>query len=189
MITQKQRQMLKKSVWRFVKIRIIHVDDSAQRIALGVGVGLFVAYMPPLGFHIFLALGLAWVLRANKFTAVASVWFCNPLTFLMIYYPSYVVGNSLAGWFGAGETGGTEEGVKELFMASLSVTNFMTGFYRAEFWRELAAMFGRVGLEMTLGGVVLGSIVGTMGYVLTYWFVSKHRRHNPHRRFRERDAI
>ena len=59
-------------VLRFVKFRILHVDDSPQRIARGIAIGFFTAYLPVFGLHMLIALMLAWLLRANKVLAVLA---------------------------------------------------------------------------------------------------------------------
>ena len=71
-ITKRQRQQVRNKVADFIKFRILHVDDSPHRIALGTALGILVAYMPPFGFHMVLAALLAVILRANKFVALTS---------------------------------------------------------------------------------------------------------------------
>ena len=60
--------------------RVLGVDDSPHRIALGVAVAFFVAWTPTLGFQMVLAIALATVLRANKAVTVPIVWLTNPVT-------------------------------------------------------------------------------------------------------------
>ena len=98
MIAIKQRKKLLRPVINFIKYRVLHVDDSPHRIALGVSIGLFAAYLPPLGIHILAALILSFLLRANKFVAVTFVWLSNPFTFVFIYYPNYLMGRVAMAW-------------------------------------------------------------------------------------------
>ena len=39
---------------RFFIYRVLHVDDTPHRIALGVAVGIFVAWTPTVGLHMIL---------------------------------------------------------------------------------------------------------------------------------------
>ncbi|MCK5473761.1 MAG: DUF2062 domain-containing protein, partial [Planctomycetes bacterium] len=71
------------------------MNDTPHRIAMGTALGLFVAWTPVLGLHILMVLGLALLLRANKFVAIVFIWVNNPLTMAAIYYPSYLLGRTI----------------------------------------------------------------------------------------------
>ena len=94
---------------RFFKFRVLHHNDSSHRLAMGVAVGFFIAWTPALGLHIFMALGLAILLRANKFTALTCVWVNNPFTLFFIYYPNFLVGRALLGPFRSEQALAAEE--------------------------------------------------------------------------------
>ncbi len=47
---RRRYKIVRRRVINFLKFRILHIDDSPHRIALGVALGLFTAYLPPLGF-------------------------------------------------------------------------------------------------------------------------------------------
>ena len=84
---------------QFIKFRIIHVDDSPHRIALGVAMGFFTAFLPFLGLHTISALFLAFVTRANKAVALLCSWICNPFTVVPIFIPSYLLGRKVVSFF------------------------------------------------------------------------------------------
>ncbi|HKI70697.1 MAG TPA: DUF2062 domain-containing protein, partial [Verrucomicrobiae bacterium] len=77
---------------RFFVYRVLHVDDTPHRIALGVAVGIFVAWTPTVGFQMILTIILATLLRANKLVGIPFVWISNPFTLGVIYYPNYLLG-------------------------------------------------------------------------------------------------
>ncbi len=77
---------------RFVVHRVLHADDPPQRLALGVAIGVFVAFTPTFGVQMLLAAFLAWVFRANKVVSAAAVWISNPATILPMYGSAYYVG-------------------------------------------------------------------------------------------------
>ncbi len=83
-------------VWKrlvsFFVNRVLHVHDTPHRIAMGVAIGIFVAWTPTVGFQMPLVIALAWLLGANKLVGVPFVWISSPLTFVPIYLPSYYVG-------------------------------------------------------------------------------------------------
>lgn len=76
----------------FIVHRVLHADDPPDRIALGIAVGLFVAFLPIIGVKTGLALLLAWLLRANKAVSVPLVWLSNPITIVPMSYPGYWLG-------------------------------------------------------------------------------------------------
>lgn len=64
--------------------RIARLRASPQSIALGLAAGVFAACTPLLGFHILIALAIAWLLSGNLVAAALGTAFCNPLTFPFI---------------------------------------------------------------------------------------------------------
>lgn len=166
----------------FVNFRILHVDDTPQRIARGVAVGFWVAFTPFLGLHMVLALALAVVLKANKTLAVLSVWVSNPFTFLLIHVPAYLVGRLLLVKFhpASVEPGQTGDLLNSIF----SFSSLLTCLHTPAFWKNAAEVFGKIGLEVTIGGFVLGTLAAAIGYFATYWIVSTHRAKSGRRRFR-----
>lgn len=171
---------------RFVKFHILHVDDSAHSIALGVAVGVFCACLPPLGFHIVIALILAFILKANKATALLAVWISNPLTFIPIYLPCYFVGRAVLTLFNATPAMPSEQ-VVSLLTEYLSVGRIFTKLFTAQFWQEIGSLFGQIGLELTVGGLIMGPIVATAAYYSTRAFITHHRQKKPRRRYRHLD--
>ncbi|MHC5214907.1 MAG: DUF2062 domain-containing protein, partial [Planctomycetota bacterium] len=134
-----------------MRFRILHVDDSPRRMARGIATGFFVAYIPILGLHMLLALLLAWLLRANKAIAVAAVWICNPLTFVLIYYPCYRVGHFLLPFFHNKpevELNQIQTMINQIFSLNYALVNLFTGDY----WKQVWDVFMAIGLETLLGG-------------------------------------
>lgn len=180
MIIRKQRKRIIDNIIRFVKFSVLHVDDSPHRIALGVGLGLFVAFMPPLGEHIFVVLGLCFIFRANKFVGLTFIWASNPFTYVLLYYPNCLLGRAIFAHFHMVERLDAAE-VDALFKNSLSLSRVVSGFHTAEFWRELWGLLVQVGVEMFIGGLVIGSFVAAAAYLGTYNLVIWYRRQHPHR--------
>ena len=168
---------------KFIKFRVLHIDDSPQRIAMGVALGLFTAYLPPFGFHIILVLILASILRANKFVALTFIWASNPFTFIPIYYPNYLLGRAVFGWFLTAQRLGAEE-VAGLF-ENFSFGRIVTGICTAQFWGQFSSLVVQIGLEMLIGGVIIGGLIAVASYFATCNLVSWYRRKHPHHRFQQ----
>jgi uncharacterized protein (DUF2062 family) len=160
---------------RFVKFRILHVDDSPERIARGMAVGLFICYLPLIGIQMLLAWAAASLLRANKIVAVLCVWISNPFTIIPIYYPSYILGRWLFG-FSSGKHLIDPEGIEHLFEKTLSFYRLLTEFHEVAFWKEVSSVLMKIGLETFVGGIIFGMVVSAAGYTLGYHGVTAYRR-------------
>ena len=182
--TQRTRGMWQRFT-RFIKARVLHVSDSPHRIALGVAIGIFIGWTPILGPHMLMALLLCALLRANKLVGVAAVWISNPLTFGIIYGPSYLVGRAVVGfWKGAQEIGSLKD-VQDLLNAFSSLGSIFTNFHRAAFWRELFDILLKIGIELWVGCMIVGFVAAVVGYFFSYGLVIWYRRRHPRRRFAE----
>lgn len=168
---------------RFIKFKILHANDSPYRIALGVALGLFVAWTSPIGLHILIVLGLSVLFRVNKFAALASVWASNPFTLVAIYYPNYLVGRAVLTLFRTEPSLSYEE-ASQLFQNSLSISHVTAGFYTSQFWNQIGSFLVQIGTELLIGGVIIGGIIAVTAYFATYRLICWYREKNPHRRFR-----
>ncbi len=77
---------IRRKAVKFLYHRILHADDTPNRIALGAAIATFVAFTPTMGFQTVIALAIAAALRANKAICILLVWITNPLTFVPIYW-------------------------------------------------------------------------------------------------------
>lgn len=168
---------------KFAKFSVLHIDDSPQRIAMGVALGLFTAYLPLFGFHIILVLTIASILRANKFVALTFIWASNPFTFIPIYYPNYLLGRALFGWFWTAQRLGAEE-VAGLF-ENFSFGRIVTGIYTTQFWGQFSSLVVQIGLEMLVGEVIIGGLIAVTSYFATCNIVNWYRKKHPHHRFQQ----
>jgi hypothetical protein len=80
-------------VWR----RVWRLTGTPHVIALGVAAGVFMSFTPFLGFHIVVAMLIAWVLRGNLLAAVFGTMMGNPVTYPPIWLGTYDLGNWLIG--------------------------------------------------------------------------------------------
>lgn len=147
--------------------RVRRIPDTPHRIALGFAVGAFVSFSPLFGLHLFYAVALTWLLRANILASLFGTLVGNPLTLPIIAPLSLSLGRKMLGHrsrggdFGsishaftqAGE--GIRDGVLSLFGRA------------APDWGKLAAFFDDLLLPYFIGGLLPGLGVA----LLCYWIV------------------
>ncbi len=150
----------------FMSHKVLHLDDTPHRIALGVAIGFFIAWTPLLGGHMVLALILCTVLRANKVAGVTFVWVCNPVTMWPIYYSSYRLGCALLPGMSCGKHA-WHQITRRLMDETVPIWTRIS---------ELGHLSWNVIVPLVTGSTLDGIIVGVLAYWVTYRAVAGHRR-------------
>lgn len=171
-------------ILRFINRHLLHADDSPQRIARGIAVGIFTAWLPFFGLQFIIALIVAAALRANKAMAMLFTWISNPLTALFIYYPSYRLGRLIVGLFEQEPTVEPEQ-MESMLERTLSLEQMFLEIFTAGFWKTLWSTFSQIGLEMLIGGILLGAIAAYIGYRLSLMVIIRFRHRRRFRRKRK----
>ncbi len=163
-------RLMFRRVRRFVVFKILHADDTPHRIALGVAVGVFVAWTPFYGLHMVLIVAVSALLRANKVVGVPLAWLSNPATAPV---------NLLCYWIGCRMLGvkGNEAKVAGAIKDAFAPGR---GFFTrlVDFFHGLEDVF----LPWLVGSVIFGLVIGGLTYLLTYKAVAAFRRHRQARR-------
>jgi uncharacterized protein (DUF2062 family) len=168
----------------FLKLRVLHVNDTPHRIAMGVAVGVFVgiSMAPFLGIHTIIVLLLAVLLRANKAASLASMWIHNPLTMWPIVFAEYELGKGVVRIFSDSYEQGEE--LLRSFLKNWEARGIFMFPFDAEFWREFTRMMVKIGLEVSIGCIVLGAGGAAISYFAAKEIITEHRKRSPHRRYR-----
>jgi hypothetical protein len=149
-------------------IHLLHLDDSAHRIALGVAIGIFVAFTPTWGIQMLLVVGISWLVRANKAAGVPVVWITNPATNVPVYSFCYVVGRAMVGGPSLGE-----------FIDRFGV--LMKG---GDGWssalKDMAGLAWDIALPLWVGTCVIGLVAGVIVYVMLFYAITWYRRRGHH---------
>ena len=158
---------------RFFIYRVLHVDDTPHRIALGVAVGIFITWTPTMGLQMALTVLLAAILRANKLVGVPFVWISNPVTMIPIYkWCNYNVGRFILGdEYPPPDFAG-------VFQAPGSWWLEVWANRVKAFWEGTWHAFG----PLWLGSVVIGLLLGVASYFAVYYAVLSYREHRDRRR-------
>ncbi len=78
---------------RYVVYRLRRLSATPHAIALGFAIGAFAAVTPYIGTHMVMAALLAWIIGGSIVAALLGTFVGNPLTYPLIWYATYEVGN------------------------------------------------------------------------------------------------
>jgi len=92
------KALRKKSIKQFIQENIINSDDSNMKIAVSVTLGVFIGVIPVWGFQMLVAFGVAYVLKLNRFVAVAASNISIPPMLPFIIFLSYITGGIIVGY-------------------------------------------------------------------------------------------
>ena len=160
----KTSKYIAQKIERFFVYRVLSLDDTPHRIALGVAIGMFVTWTPTIGFQMLLTVGLSWLFRANKIVGVPFVWISNPLTIIPIYLPAYYIGC----WI----LGKDADAVDKITQA----VNFGN-----DGWSEKVSHWfstiGSIFWELWIGSLLLAAVIGFISYFIIFYMVIAYRKH------------
>ena len=146
--------------------RILQLNDTPESIASGAVIGLVIAMIPPpFWFQSLAALGVAWLLGANRLAAASMTFVTNPLT-SFIYVVNYVIGLVFLRWTIGWEAPHWKE-VWGRLKEYGGVRDYITG------------LFG-IGLDvfvpMTVGGFIVGAVLAVPVYMMTKRLILQRRQ-------------
>jgi uncharacterized protein len=141
---------------RYVVYRLRRLSATPHAVALGFAAGVFSAVTPFLGTHLMMAIAIAWIVGGSVVAAVLGTFFGNPLTYPVLWYVTYVVGDAMLGGQGEAKQIDLSEGI---FRSSID-----------HLWPILK--------PMSLGCIPVGFALAALSYVLVKPAVSayQHRR-------------
>ena len=167
-----------RQIEHFIVYRILHADDTPHRLALGIALGVFVAWTPTVGLQMVLVLLLATIFRANRPVGIPVVWISNPITAAPLYYVNYRLGQYLLGLFG--ERPNIEyTWLKQKLYDFNSFTYILNNIFHAEFWRKLAYIVGDFTLDLWVGSIILALFLGVICYIISYKTIVWYRTETP----------
>ncbi|MEO1293481.1 MAG: DUF2062 domain-containing protein, partial [Pseudomonadota bacterium] len=88
----------------YIGKRVQRLPDTPHRIALGFACGALASFTPFFTLHLFVAAGLAWIVRANVLAGAFGTIVGNPISFAFIAAVSLRTGNWLLGREGGRES-------------------------------------------------------------------------------------
>ncbi len=149
--------------------RIQRMPGTPQSIAAGVGSGVAVSFTPFITLHTPLAMGMAWLMRANILGAILGTLMGNPLTSPIMWILSYQAGRTILTLFGWLAEGSAHDAIATLASFDFSAI-FTVDFLHAFF------------LPMVVGSLIMGTIAWFAVFFLVRTAVVKYRQRKARRR-------
>ncbi|WP_170367952.1 DUF2062 domain-containing protein [Ruegeria arenilitoris] len=148
--------------FHYVKHRVRRLPDSPERIARGVGAGVFASFTPFYGLHFLVAAVLARMLNGNILAALSGTFFGNPLTYVPIGVVCLQTGHFLLGTeYEEGDT----KGLMGKFASAMGdlKDNFLAMFSdRVADWHGLSQFYDEVFFPYMIGGIIPGIVAGVI---------------------------
>ncbi|WP_171130557.1 DUF2062 domain-containing protein [Ruegeria sp. HKCCA6707] len=152
----------------YVKHRVRRLPDTPDRIARGIGAGVFAAFTPFYGMHFVVAAIGARLIKGNILASLSGTFFGNPLTYVPIGVICLQTGHFLLGTeYDESDT----QGLGSKFADALGdlKNNFFAIFSdRVADWRGLDKFYDDVFFPYMIGGIIPGLIAGVICYYLSY---------------------
>ncbi len=137
---------------RYYWLKFKRLQDTPQKLAGGMALGVFIGVTPTVPFHTMMILFLAPLLRVSPVTALMGMFIMNPVTMAPMYYVAYQVGKLII--------------FRQVPLNFPETVNF----------HALFDLLWRGGLALQLGGVIIALPPAIISYFLTLWVVKRLRR-------------
>ncbi len=143
---------------RYVKHRLVRLQDSDRNIAVGLSWGAAVSFSPLIGTHILQGLLFTWLTRGNLAASVVGTLWGNPWTGPAMQWFSYETGKVLFRVLGFSDFASLPEGLT------------FSGFFDYVFEHPLDLI-----LPWVVGGSAAGLMVWPFFYLFHYWMIRSAR--------------
>ncbi len=145
-----------KRFFRYWYVRLLRINDNPRSIALGVGLGLFIGFIVPIGLQTVAVLPVAFIFKANKILSIAFTWVTNYVTVIFIYPIQCYVGSVIL--------------FHPIKLEALKET-----FKGIESWKDFGSIGGEIIVAFFAGGLLLGLVTGIAGYCLSYGAIIRYK--------------
>src|SRR4030042_5972171 len=120
---------------------------STNEIAFGIALGNFVGFIPVMGTHTLVAIGLAYILRLNTLIVILGTQISNPIS-----YPF------------------------QLFITAEIGSLILHGsFLDVKFSKDIHYYLDHLVWPLVLGSIVLGTVVSALSYFLVRGFLRRRK--------------
>ena len=140
--------------------KIVRERRSAEFVARGWALGVFVGSVIPFGVQIYIALPLSFLLKGSKIGALTGTLISNPLTILFLYPAQCWIGSRLLG--------------RDISWEAISEA--MKDVLTQQDWSSLSQLSGHLVTSFFAGGLILAAVATPLAYFTVLSLVRNYRR-------------
>ena len=140
--------------------RIVRERKSAEFIARGWALGVFIGSVIPFGVQIYIALPLSFLLKGSKIGALTGTLISNPLTILFLYPAQCWAGSRILG--------------RDVSWATIS--DALKGVLTHQDWGSLSQLSGHLVTSFFAGGLMIAAVATPITYFGVVYLVRNYRR-------------
>jgi uncharacterized protein (DUF2062 family) len=144
---------------RWAALKLVRQSQQPHFVALGVAIGVAVAFFPILGTHMLIIALFCTLLRASFIAALVGSMLANPWTIGPMWAASFHLGRRILGMTPGGE--GAIEHLNALGW----------GAFVERFWELL----NHIIMPTIVGGALIGGPLAVGVYVIVYWWLRQRR--------------
>ena len=127
---------------RYLYLRFIRLRGSAEEVARGMALGIFIGMTPTMGIQMPIAFFAAMLLKENKLAAMLGVWISNPVTALPLYTFNFQLGKYVLG------------------TPDLAMPHFSS-------LQEILKLGHDFILPLAVGSIIAGTVAAGVAYIIT----------------------
>ena len=139
-----------KAFWRLMRGKMVREKMSANRVAAGWALGMFVGCAIPFGFQLIISVPISVIARVSKLGATLGTFITNPITIFFIYPAQTWVVHRI------------------LFASNPQMPSEWT-------WQAVKVLAGRTIASFFIGGVLLGIILSPIMFFFSRRAVLSYR--------------
>ena len=160
----------------YVKHRVRRLPDTPERIARGIGAGVFTTFTPFYGLHFVVAAIVAKLCRGHILAALMGTFFGNPLTYVPIGLISLKMGHFILGT-NFDDRAHRSFGGKFVDAADDLKDNFFALFTeRTADWHGLSVFYHEVFFPYLIGGLLPGMVAGLVASYLSLPLIRAYKK-------------
>ncbi|HKJ61032.1 MAG TPA: DUF2062 domain-containing protein [Hyphomicrobiales bacterium] len=157
---------------RYNYLRLKRLPSTPHRIAVGVAIGVFAVFTPFIGFQLLLAAILCILLRGSIVASFLASFVGNPLTYPMIWFSTYHIGNLLLGT-SSGQLKGFQKNAAAIWESLIT--------FSPNAFVEAVASIWPIFKPMLLGSLPLGATAGLLAYAASRKLIGAARENKTRR--------
>ncbi len=141
---------------RYHYLRLVRLNDSPEKVALGFAIGVTVGIFPTFGLGIVIVIFLAWLTKINKASAIIGTLLMNPWTSPFFWALSFFTGSLMLG-----------NSIKDTAFLFKSLKT------HTDLWE--AVLGKRLILPYIIGNITVTAVSATASYLLVYYLVKAYK--------------